>query len=341
MRTMGECMTGLVDKLAVMGTIPTADLVELLRYRNSETTVYLKEKAEEIRRQQFKQKVILWGRIPVTSYCKNDCNYCGLRRSNQFVSRFRLSEGEVIQYCEEGYRHGIRHFLLEGGVDLSYSEDDVAHMVASLRRKFQDAEIVLSFGERTDNAYRHWMQAGAGAYLMHQDSSDEGQFRRIHSANMSLLKRKQHMWSLRDIGYQVGTGFLVGTPYQTIEQVADELLFMKQYGSNMVTLAPFLPARHTPYERERSGNGEMVLYLISVLRLMMPAGWIVADMSLEQALADGRKKALEAGANVIVTDISTEEIRMRYQVYYQRSGRRAADNQTLISQICAAGYVIE
>lgn len=334
-------MTEPVDRLADRGILQREELVDLLRYRNPETTEYLMEKAMAARSRYFDQKVELWGRIPFTSYCKNDCKYCGLRRSNQFAPRFRLAEREVLQYCEEGYRHGIRHFLLEGGVDLSYAENDVAHLIGMLRRKFQDAELILALGEHTDTAYRHWMQAGAGIYLMHQDSCDDAQFRRIHSSNMSLLKRKQHMWSLRDMGYQVGAGFLVGMPYQTIEQVAEELIFIKNFGSNVVTVAPFLPAQNTPFERERGGNGEMVLYVMSILRLMMPSGLIVADLGLEQALLDGRKRALSAGANIIVTDISTEEIATRYQVYNHRPGKRGLDERLLVSQIRAEGYRVE
>ncbi len=334
-------MTEPVDQLAEKSILPPEALIDLLRYRNPETTEYLMEKAQAVQNQHFDRSVRLWGRIPLTSFCKNDCKYCGLRRSNQFVPRFRLAEREVLRYCEEGYRHGIRHFLLEGGVDLSYAESDVARLIGMLRRKFQDAELILALGEHTDHAYRRWMQAGAGFYLMHQDSCDDAQFKRIHSANMSLLKRKQHMWSLRGMGYQVGVGFLVGMPYQTIEQVAEELLFMKQYGSNVVTVSPFLPAQNTPFERERGGNGEMVLYVMSILRLMMPSGLIVADPGMEQALMDGRKRALSAGANIIVTDISTEEIRAQYRVYNHKPGKRGSDERLLVSQIRAEGYRVE
>lgn len=244
----------------------------------------------------------------------------------------------MIQYCEEGYRHGIRSFLLEGGVDLSYTENDIAHLLGMLRRKFQDAELILALGEHTDQAYRHWMQSGAGMYLMQQDTCDDLQFKRIHSANMSLLKRKRHMWSLRDMGYQVGAGFLIGMPGQTIEQVAEELFFMKQFASNVITVTPFVPAQNTPFERERGGNGEMVLYVMSILRLMFPSGLLAADMGLEQALMDGRKKALAAGANVLVTDLVPEEIHTQYRVYRDKPGRRGSEEHLLVSQIRAQGY---
>ncbi|MDE6852958.1 MAG: [FeFe] hydrogenase H-cluster radical SAM maturase HydE [Lachnospiraceae bacterium] len=338
---MGQCMTEAVDKLLEKGVLPENELVELLRFRNPETTEYLLEKAAAVCESHDKRSIRVWGRIPLTSYCKNDCNYCGLRRSNQFVPRFRLTEQDVLRFCEEGYRHGIRHVLLEGGTDLSYSEDTIAHIIGMIRRRFHNMEIILALGEHIDTAYRHWMAAGAGAYLMPQDAVDDLQFKRIHSSNMSLLRRKQHMWSLQNIGYQVGAGFLVGTPYQTIEQVAKELLFMKQFGTQMITVAPFLPAQHTPFERERSGNAGMVLYLISVLRLMAPKGWIVADLSMEEAQADGRIQALSAGANVVVMDLTAGQNRIKYQVYNDRPGRREKEERLLVSQIRAAGYQME
>lgn len=338
---MGECMTGAVDKLLERGVLPENELVELLRFRNPETAEYLREKASAVCRNHDKQNIRIWGRIPLTSYCKNDCNYCGLRRSNQFVPRFRLTEQEVLHYCDEGYRHGVRHILLEGGTDLSYPEEDIAHLIGMIRRKFQNIEIILSLGEHTDAAYRRWMSSGAGAYLMPQDSSDELQFKRIHSSNLSLLRRKQHMWSLHNMGYQVGSGFLVGTPYQTIEQVVQELLFMKQFGSQMITVAPFLPALHTPFAQERSGNMGMVLYLISVLRLMVPMGWIVSDVSMEEAQAEGRIQALRAGANIVVMDLVSGRDGKKYQVYNDRTGRREREERLLVSQIRAAGFQIE
>lgn len=337
---MGQCMTEAVDKLLERGELPEKELVELLRFRNPETTEYLVERAAAARESQYRRNVRVWGRIPVTSYCKNDCHYCGLRRSNRFAPRFRLSESDILQYCREGYKHGIRHFLLEGGTDLSYSEDDIAHIIGAIRRRFHDAEVILALGEHTDTAYRHWMTVGAGTYLMPQDSVDDLQFKRIHSTNMSLLRRKQHMWSLQNLGYQVGSGFLVGTPYQTIEQVAQELLFMKQFGSQVITVSPFLPAQHTPFEKERSGNAGMVLYLISVLRLMMPKGWIVADLSMEEAQPDGRIQALSAGANVVIMDLTDRQIRANYRVYNDRPGRREKDERLLVSQIRAAGYSV-
>lgn len=338
---MGECMTAPVDQLMEKGILPEGDLTDFLRGRNPETSQYLFQNAMEVRRRYFGQSVVLWGRVSLSSYCKNDCKYCGIRRSNQFAARYQMPEEDVIAICSRGYQQGIRHFLIEGGVDPAYPEDKVAHLLDRMRHSFSDAEIILSLGERTDHAYRIWLHAGAGTYLMPHDTADESQFRKIHSSNMSFLKRKQHMWSLRNLGYRVGSGFLVGTPYQTIEQVAGDLLFVKQYEPQIAIVAPFIPAAHTPFEGERGGNGEMVLYNMAILRLMLPSAMIAADLSMEQSLADGRKKALSAGANVIITDITPEEIQEQYRIYKQRPGRRGTDDRLLASQLAEAGYTVE
>lgn len=216
---------------------------------------------------------------------------------------------EILQYCHEGYRQGIRNFLLESGTDFYFSEANFAEIVDAVHKHFPDCTIILNVGDHTKAAYLHWMHLGAGAAMLSHDASNELQFKRLHSANMSLLRRKQGMWELQEMGYHTGTGFLVGTPYQTIENVSEDLLFMKQFMPQMIQIAPFLAAKHTPFERERGGNADMVLYLMAIARLMFRGSILIADPSLEQAMHDGRKKALQAGANAVVVDIVDEAAR--------------------------------
>lgn len=238
-KIMGEIMQEHVDRLMMLGTLSADEFTELLRYRNAETTEYLFQKAEEVRKQQFDKEVYLWGRLPFSNYCKNDCNYCGLRRSNRFVKRYRMNMKEILQYCHEGYRQGIRNFLLESGTDFYFSEANFAEIVDAVHKHFPDCTIILNVGDHTKAAYLHWMHLGAGAAMLSHDASNELQFKRLHSANMSLLRRKQGMWELQEMGYHTGTGFLVGTPYQTIENVSEDLLFMKQFMPQMIQIAPF------------------------------------------------------------------------------------------------------
>lgn len=340
-RIMGEIMQEHVDRLMMLGTLSAEEFTELLRYRNVETTEYLFQKAEEVRKQQFDKEVYLWGRLPFSNYCKNDCNYCGLRHSNRFVKRYRMNTKEILHYCHEAYRQGIRNFLLESGTDFYFSEANFAEIVDTVHKHFSDCTIILNVGDHTKAAYMHWMHSGAGAAMLSHDASNELQFKRLHSANMSLLRRKQGMWELQEMGYRTGTGFLVGTPYQTIENVSEDLLFMKQFMPHMIQIAPFLAAKHTPFERERGGNADMVLYLTAVARLMFRGSLLIADPSLEQAMHDGRRKALQAGANVIVVDIVDETLRSAYTVYDEHTLHRQQETiASLEQQIQESGYEV-
>lgn len=339
---MGECMQEHVNSLLTLGVLSAEEFTELLRFRNAETTSYLFQKALEIRAHHFDKGVYLWGRIPFSSFCKYDCKYCGLRRSNQFAKRYRLSESDVLRCCHEAYRHGVRNFLLESGVDLYYTEERLAHLVSEIHKHFSDCGIVLSVGERTRAAYAHWFQSGATHCLVSPTTADELHYKRLHPSNMSLLKSKQCLWESQEIGYQTGIGLLLGTPYQTMEQVAEDLLFVKQFEPQVVQVAPYLPAAHTPFEKERSGNGEMVLYIMAILRLMLPGSLIVAETSLEQTMREARVKALGAGANVIIVDITSEKVMEKYQVYNKRSIRRESMGDNLLTaSIRNAGYQVE
>lgn len=340
-KIMGEIMQEHVDRLMMLGMLSADEFTELLRYRNAETTEYLFQKAEEVRKQQFDKEVYLWGRLPFSNYCKNDCNYCGLRRSNRFVKRYRMNMKEILQYCHEGYRQGIRNFLLESGTDFYFSEANFAEIVDAVHKHFPDCTIILNVGDHTKAAYLHWMHLGAGAAMLSHDASNELQFKRLHSANMSLLRRKQGMWELQEMGYHTGTGFLVGTPYQTIENVSEDLLFMKQFMPQMIQIAPFLAAKHTPFERERGGNADMVLYLMAIARLMFRGSILIADPSLEQAMHDGRKKALQAGANAVVVDIVDEALRGAYAVYDEHTIHRQQETiKSFEQQIREKGYEV-
>ena len=218
---------------------------------------------------------------------------------------------------------------------------ELAEIVDAVHKHFPDCTIILNVGDHTKAAYLHWMHLGAGAAMLSHDASNELQFKRLHSANMSLLRRKQGMWELQEMGYHTGTGFLVGTPYQTIENVSEDLLFMKQFMPQMIQIAPFLAAKHTPFERERGGTADMVLYLMAIARLMFRGSILIADPSLEQAMHDGRKKALQAGANAVVVDIVDEALRGAYAVYDEHTIHRQQETiKSFEQQIREKGYEV-
>lgn len=314
-------MIDLINKLRVAGDLEKEELTELLRYRNQELMEYICNEACEVREMSGKSVVKVFGRIPVSSYCKYDCKYCGLRRGNRFATRYRMEEEQFLQYCEEGYTQGIRNFLLESGDDAFFSGERITSYLQSAKEQFPDAYFSLALGEKNTQDYKNWLEAGAESYFLRCGTVNEQQFKKIHSNNMSLLIRKQHLWNLKEAGYRVGTGFLVGMPYQLIDSVVEEIQFIKKFAPPIITMGAFVPSARTPFGSERSGNGEMTLYIMAILRLMLPDTEILAEETLECVLRDGRMAALEAGADAVLTTIADEEIKQAYRPYDWKNGR--------------------
>lgn len=319
---MVKSMTDMVDSLEVNGVLPDEEMRELLKYRNKEITKYLFDKAYAVKEKYYGKDVYIRGTIEMTNYCKNDCYYCGLRRSNKFIPRFRLDENEIMQFCDSGYEKGVRTFVLMGGDDYSFTEDKVAKLISMIKERYEDCAIELCLGERPSETYARWFQAGADRYLLWHEAAGENYFRKVHPPDMSLLKRKQSLWELKRIGYQVGSGFMVGLPYQMVANVVEDLNFLKAFEPHIIHLTPFIPTAHTRYENDRSGNGEMTIYLMAILRLMLPRTLITADPALENVMADARKKAFQAGANEVFASITTDEIKEYYNVYNKKLSRR-------------------
>lgn len=331
---MGKCMDILVNKLMATGNLEEEEFVELLKFRNRETTEYLNEKACSVRQKVKKNKVQIWGRIPISSYCKYDCKMCGIRRDNQFAKRFRMETSLIVDCCLEFARKGVTNFLIESGDDVYFTEKRVENILLSIRNAVKDCNIILSLGEKTETAYYRLYQSGASGYLLRHGSANEQHFKKIYPSNMSLLMRKQHLWQLKKIGYQVGTGFLVGIPYQSIGNVVEDIQFIKAFGASIVDIGAFVPALRTPFERERSGNGEMTMYLMAILRLMLPNATILTSPTLDCVLRDGRIKAVHAGADAVVVDLDEEVIVGSYGVYERKNGRFLLPMDQ-VEEICA------
>lgn len=319
---MGKCMDQFVNKLMALGNLEKEEFIELLRFRNIETTEYINELARVVRTKQKKDAVQIWGRIPISSFCKFDCKMCGIRRGNQFAGRYRMEQELVLECCKEFEGQGIHTFLLESGDDVYYDRKRGAALIKAVREAFPDSRVVLALGEKTEETYQAWHQAGADSYILRHGSADEIHFKRIYPSNMSQLLRRQSLWQLQGAGYRTGTGFLVGIPYQTIDNVWKDLQFMKAFEPAIVDIGAFLPALHTTFERERSGNGEMTLYLLAIMRLMLPNAEIIASPTLDCVLRDGRIRAFQAGADVLVVDLKEEVIMQNYRVYEPKNGRQ-------------------
>lgn len=330
---MGKCMTELVDKLMTDNSLSHSEFAELLKYRNKETTEYLFEKAEAVRKKYYDNEVYIRGKIELSNYCKNNCYYCGLRRDNIFIPRYRMDESDIISFCDKAYEKGVRTFILTSGDDIYYTEDKIAHIIDQIKQKYKDCAVELSLGERNSKVYRRWFEAGAERYILWHETADETHFKRLHPPEMSLLRRKQSLWELKEIGYEVGSGLMVGTPYQMLNNVVEDLLFLQMLEPQIIRVVPFIPTAHTKFEHERSGNGEMTLYILAILRLMFPRALIGAENTLDQVMPDGRKMSINAGANEILASITTEEIKGYYYPYYKNGRKKDKYNLDMIDKI--------
>ena len=341
---MGKCMEGSVQKLMAVGNLEQEEFAEFLRFRNIETTEYLNQKACEIRRRVKKDKIQIWGRIPISSFCKYNCKVCGIRRDNRFTKRYRMETDLILDCCREFANKGVRSFLLESGDDAYYTQQRVEEIIKAIRKEYPDSKIILSLGEKAEEAYRSWFHAGVSSYILRHGSANEIHFRRLFPTNMSLLLRKQCLWQLKEAGYNTGTGFLVGVPYQSIDNVLEDIQFMKSFEASIVDMGAFVPAVHTEFERERSGNGDMALYLMAIFRLMLPGAEILASPTLDCVLKDGRLKAFMAGADVLVVDLAEAAIMDSYRVYERKNGRFALplDNvEEIIGQLESTGLTVQ
>lgn len=318
---MGNCMTGFVDKLAATGNLSGQEFSELLKFRNIETTEYLFEQARITRQNARGKDVQIWGRIPVSNFCKNNCKMCGIRRDNQFVKRYRMELEQVLKNCGYFYEKGIHTFLLESGDDVYYSEARLNEMVLRIRKQFPKCRIVLAMGDKNRQVYSRLKNAGVAGYILNHGTANALHFKKVFPSNMSPLLKKQGLWELKELGYQVGSGFLVGLPYQTIEHVVEDIWFLKNFGAEIIQIGAFIPALRTPFEQQRSGNGEMTLYIMAILRLMLPKATIIASPTLDVVLKDGRMRCFDAGADTLLMDLPDEQILNQYGVYERKSGR--------------------
>lgn len=340
---MNSGMKELIDRLEQRSSLTEQEYTELIKFRDAESAEYLAERARETRQLRYGRRISFCGLIDLSNYCKNDCFFCGLRRENRFLDRYRMEEEDVLSCCETGYIQGIRSFLIQGGEDLYYTPDKVAHMIQSVKEKYPDCQVVLSLGEKPGKVYGQWLAAGMDGYILRYQTSDESYFKKLHPANMSLLKRKQRLWELKEQGCRLGTGLIVGTPGQKISQLAQELVFLKGLSPWMVMAGPFLSAPNTPFEGERSGNLDITCYFLSILRLMLPEA--VLPVATTMAILDrmGNIRGVQSGADVVMPDLSPRKIREEYHCYSKKMLRGSDGREGLVllrQQLQDAGYEI-
>lgn len=304
-----------IIKLEQERNLPDDELIHLIRTIEPAECEELYGRARRVREDMYGKDVYVRGLIEFSNICKNDCLYCGIRKSNKKADRYRLSADEIYTCAEEGYKLGFRTFVLQGGEDSWFTKERMAEIISSLKSSFPDCAITLSVGEREEEEYRCWFEAGADRYLLRHETADERHYASLHPQSMSLSHRKECLYMLRKIGYQVGAGFMVGSPGQTEEYLVSDLRFLQELKPHMIGIGPFLAHQDTPFATEPNGSYERTLILLAILRLMFPDVLLPATTALGTIAPDGREKGLLAGANVLMPNLSPVSVRKKYELY--------------------------
>ena len=334
-------MKNLILKLEKENNLTKEEWVRLIEGRTPEITEFLFERAREVRHANYGKEVYIRGLIEFTNYCKNDCYYCGIRKSNQCLTRYRLTEEDILSCCENGYELGFRTFVLQGGEDLWFTKERMTELVRKIKGRYPDCAITLSVGEREKDTYEAWFEAGADRFLLRHETANDTHYRYLHPEELSLQHRKDCLWNLRRIGYQVGSGIMVGSPGQTAELLAEDLLFLQELQPHMVGIGPFIPHKDTPFAKETAGTLELTLFMLGLVRL--PKVLMPATTALSTIHPDGRKMGILAGANVVMPNLSPKENRKLYSLYDNKRcmGDEAAEGLAMLrAEMEEIGYQI-
>lgn len=336
-------MTELVEKLYRTSDLTDGELKALIEADSEDVAELLRRRADEVRRLHYGKKVFLRGLIEVSSYCKNDCLYCGIRRSNRDADRYRLTREQIMLCAESGYELGFRTFVMQGGEDSFFTDDFMCGVIAELREKYPDCAITLSLGERSYDSYKRMKAAGADRYLLRHEAADGELYASLHPSEMSLAHRKQCLYDLRSLGYQVGAGFMVGAPRQTTDHLIADLRFLQELKPQMIGIGPFVPHHCTPFADEKGGTLALTLRLLGILRLMFPRVLLPATTALGTIAPNGRELGLQTGCNVVMPNLSPVDVRKKYELYDNKicTGEEAAECRTCLQRrIEAAGYEV-
>ena len=340
---MQEQLQTLVDKLEAQNSLNREEWIQLIEGRTPKLAQYIFEKARKIRQAYYGTDVYIRGLIEFTNYCKNDCYYCGIRRSNSRAHRYRLSEEQILRCCHQGYTLGFRTFVLQGGEDGYFTDERMVNLVKEIRKNYPDCAITLSIGERSYDSYLALFEAGADRYLLRHETWDEEHYRLLHPPALSAKHRQQCLWDLKKIGYQVGTGYMVGSPFQTAENLADDMLFLEKLNPQMVGIGPFIPHHDTPFKDQAAGTLELPLYMLGLIRLRLPKVLLPAPTALGTIDEKGRELGILAGANVVMPNLSPENVRKDYLLYDNKicTGSEAAEcRMDLENRMHAIGYQV-
>lgn len=325
-------MKSVIDKLHDTRTLTVEEYRELLLCESSEDNEYLRMLAQQTTLNRFGNYVFIRGLIEISNCCRNDCLYCGIRKSNKMVSRYTLSRETILNCCSSGYDLGFRTFVLQGGENETQADEWLEDVVKEIRAKYPDCAITLSLGEKSDVAYQRLFDAGADRYLLRHETFSASHYAMLHPKEMSRENRINCLYNLKRIGYQTGTGIMIGSPGQTVDHIVEDILFMRLFKPEMIGLGPFIPHTDTIFADRPAGREEMTLKMISICRLMFPSALIPSTTALASLSDNGREKGILAGANVVMPNLSPNLAREKYTLYDNKAsfGAESAEGLSLL-----------
>ena len=305
----------LIDKLEKQRSLSLEEYKALIESYDGDLSAYSAEKARKASLRHYGNNIYIRGLIEISNYCRNDCYYCGIRKSNKSCQRYRLTKDEILECCDVGYDLGFRTFVMQGGEDAFYSDEILCEIIRTIKEKYPDCAVTLSLGERSKESYQALFSAGADRYLLRHETATREHYEKLHPKNLSLDTRMECLACLKEIGFQVGCGFMVGSPYQRTEDIARDLKFIEEFSPDMCGIGPFIAHKDTPFKGAENGSVELTLFLLSLIRLIKPDILLPATTALGTLSADGRERGVLHGANVVMPNLSPLSVREKYMLY--------------------------
>lgn len=312
---INEKIKKLIEKLESEHKLSVDEFTYILENATDDDREYIRSVAQEISKSKFGNKVYIRGIVEFSNICKNDCYYCGIRKSNNNFERYRLTKEQILDCCEAGYEYNYRTFVLQSGEDLYFNDEVMCDIVSSIRKRFPDCAITLSLGERSKVSYQRLYDAGANRYLLRHETASKELYEKLHPSYMSFENRIKCLYNLKEIGYQVGAGMMIGAPYQTMRNLAEDFVFLCEFKPHMAGMGPFIPHKDTEFRDKKAGTLGLTLLCLSLTRIMLPNVLLPATTALGSINPIGREKGVLAGANVIMPNLSPTEVRKNYLLY--------------------------
>ncbi len=334
---------GLIKKLENDGVLSHKEFSVLISTYTEKDLEFARSLAREISQKIFGNKIYIRGLIEFTNICSQDCFYCGLRCSNKNADRYRLSKDEILECCKEGYSLGFRTFVLQGGEDPFFDEETVCDIIKSIKDLHPDCAVTLSIGEKPRKTYEAYKSAGADRFLLRHETANPNHYKKLHPESQTLDSRKECLFNLKELGFQTGCGFMVGSPYQTPDTLADDMLFLYELKPHMVGIGPFIPHKDTPFKNETQGSLSLTLFLLALTRIMLKSVLLPATTALGTISPDGREQGVLSGANVVMPNLSPTAVREKYMLYNNKvsSGSEASEGLSdLKSRMESIGYEV-